>query len=154
MMQLLFTVHISSFAQMRSLGEDINHSLIYSLGSVGKVLMSLDKREWTALNTLVFPQVMQAAMPRCRGLKCARMAGGCSTDRRKLRISSPVQMLEKFAWFGCSWKTRERYAEWWGTEEPTLVQRFEVGKMYYCFGEKSFMPAKNKFDQKYSKIAI
>ncbi len=143
MMQLLFTVHISSFAQMSSLGEDINHSLIYSLGSVGKVLMSLDRRVWTALNTLVFPQVMQAAMPRCRGLKCARMAGGCSTDRRKLRISSPVQMLEKFAWLGCSWKTEKDMLNDEVQKNPTLAQRFEVGKMHYSFGETSLMLAKN-----------
>lgn len=97
----------TSTAVLKSLAQDTSsQSLIYSLGSVGKVLMSLDRREWTALNTLVFPQVMHAAIPRCRGLKWERMAGGWSTDRRKLRISSPVQMLEKFAWFGCSWNQK------------------------------------------------
>lgn len=79
--------------------------LANSLGSVGKMLMSLESRECTARRTLVLPQVMQAAMPRCRGLKWARMAGDCSTVSRKLRISSPVQILEKLAWVGCSYNT-------------------------------------------------
>lgn len=102
--ELLFAQLISTVMLNRDLQENRSHQswLVYSLGSVGKVLISLDRRVCTARNTLVFPQVMQAAMPRCRGLKWARMAGGWSTDRRKLRISSPVQMLEKFAWAGCS----------------------------------------------------
>lgn len=106
---LLFGLHISTAGLNWDLQEKMAHQSwpVYSLGSVGKVLISLDSRECTARNTLVFPQVMQAAMPRCKGLKWARMAGGCSTDRRKLRISSPVQMLEKFAWLGCSWKKKK-----------------------------------------------
>ena len=76
------------------------------LGSVGKMLMSRERREWTARRTLVLPQVMHAAMPRWRGLKWARMAGDCSTVRRKQRISSPVQMLEMLAWAGCSWEDK------------------------------------------------
>lgn len=71
------------------------------------MLMSLESSEWTARRTLVLVQVMQAAMPLCRGLKWARMAGDCRTVRRKLRISSPVQMLEKLAWLGCSCREEE-----------------------------------------------
>lgn len=84
--------------------------LFNSLGSVGKMLMSLESRECTARRTLVLPQVMQAAMPRCRGLKWVRMAGDCSTVSRKLRISSPVQMFEKLAWAGCSYTRQEKQA--------------------------------------------
>lgn len=72
------------------------------LGSVGKMLMRRERREWTARRTLVLPHVMHAAMPRWRGLKWAKTAGGCSTVSRKQRISSPVQMLEMLAWAVCS----------------------------------------------------
>jgi hypothetical protein len=51
---------------------------------------------------------MQAAMPLWRGLKWVRMAGDWSTVSRKHRISRPVQMLEKLAWAGCSWRREER----------------------------------------------
>lgn len=78
------------------------------LGSVGKMLMRRERREWTARRTLVLPQVMHAAMPRWRGLKWAKIAGDCNTVRRKQRISSPVQMLEMLAWAGCSCQARER----------------------------------------------
>lgn len=71
------------------------------------MLMRRERREWTARRTLVLPQVMQAAMPRWRGLKWARMAGDCSTVSRKQRISNPVQMLEMLACAVCSWKDRE-----------------------------------------------
>lgn len=70
--------------------------------------MRRERSEWTARNTLVLPQVMHAAMPRWSGLKCARMAGDCSTVRRKQRISSPVQMLEMLAWAGCSCRETKR----------------------------------------------
>lgn len=76
--------------------------MVNLLGSVGKLLMRRDSREWTARRTLVFPQVIQAAIPRCRGLKWARMAGDWRTVNKKHRISSPVQMLEMLACAGCS----------------------------------------------------
>lgn len=82
----------------------------YLLGSVGKMLMRRERREWTARRTLVFPQVMHAAMPRCSGLKWASMAGDCSTVSRKDRISSPVQMLEMLACAGCSYDVNKRCA--------------------------------------------
>lgn len=68
---LLFALHISTAMLNRDQRENLSHQswLVYSLGSVGKVLISLDRRVCTARSTLVFPQVMQAAMPRCRGLK-------------------------------------------------------------------------------------
>lgn len=55
--------------------------------------MRRDSRLCTARSTLVFPHVMQAATPRCRGLKLLRMAGGCRTVSRKLSTSRPVQMF-------------------------------------------------------------
>ena len=63
------------------------------LGSVGKILMRRERRLCTARNTLVFPHVMQAAIPRCRGLKLLRMAGDWRTVSKKLSTSSPVQMF-------------------------------------------------------------
>lgn len=87
---------------------DVGFFFLNSLGSVGKRLMSLDSRVCTARRTLVLPQVMQAAMPRCKGLKWARIAGDCSTVSKKLRISSPVQMFEKLAWLGCSYKKKKK----------------------------------------------
>jgi hypothetical protein len=63
------------------------------LGSVGKMLMRRERRLWTARRTLVFAHVMQAAMPRCRGLKLLRMAGDWRTVSKKLSTSSPVQIF-------------------------------------------------------------
>lgn len=63
------------------------------LGSVGKMLIRRERRLCTARRTLVFPHVMQAAIPRCSGLKLLRMAGDWSTVSRKLSTSKPVQMF-------------------------------------------------------------